>query len=286
VSALILLAVALTGCAFSFFGYERRAPWRDAEEKSCMRQHLVVLSAYTQPEPRLNGGGACGMADPLKVSAFQQGTVALGPSTLMNCPMTTSVDGWLTEAVQPAALAWFGEPIVGVTDFGSYSCRPVDDIRGNQLSEHSFGNAIDISGFRLMDGTLISVKRDWYAGGDAARGFLREVFAAACERFKTALGPGARYHNDHFHLDLAHHGQDGISRYCNPRPDGPAPVRAPYSAIMASNQRPQPYDWRPTGSIRPASGPLLADAPADVIATEINDPFGVAAMQQKAPGAN
>jgi hypothetical protein len=55
---------------------------------------------------------------------------------------------------------------------------------------------------------------------------------------------------------------------------------------MASNQRPQPYDWRPTGSIRPASGPLLADAPADVIATEINDPFGVAAMQQKAPGAN
>jgi hypothetical protein len=69
VSVLLLLAVALTGCALSFFGYERRAPWRDAEEKSCMRQRLVVLSAYDQPEPRLNGGGACGIYAPIKVSA-------------------------------------------------------------------------------------------------------------------------------------------------------------------------------------------------------------------------
>jgi hypothetical protein len=173
-------------------------------------------------------------------------------------------------------MVWFGEPIVQITDFGAYSCRPVDDIRGNQLSEHAFGNAVDISGFRLMDGTLITVKRDWYTGNDAARGFLREIFAAACERFKTALGPGAKYHNDHFHLDLAHHGQDGVSRYCNPRPDGPAPVRAPYSGMVASGQqRPEPYDWRPTGSIsRPKPGPLLTDAPADVIAAEINEAGG------------
>jgi len=238
-----------------------------------MRQRLVVLSAYDQPEPRLNGGGACGMNQPLKVSAFESGTVSLGPQTLMNCPLTTSVEGWLTEAVQPAALAWFGEPVVAVTDFGAYSCRPVDDIRGNQLSEHSFGNAVDISGFRLMDGTPITVKHDWYMGSDAERGFLREILSAACERFKTVLGPGAKYHNDHFHLDLAHHGEDGVSRYCNPRPDGPAPVRAPYSGVMASGQqRPEPYDWRPTGSIsRPAPGPLLTEAPADVIGAEINE---------------
>jgi hypothetical protein len=273
VSVLLVLAVALTGCAMSFFGYERRAPWRDAEEKSCMRQRLVVLSAYDQPEPRLDGGGACGIYAPIKVSAFQSGTVSLGPSALMNCPMTTAVDGWLTEAVQPAALAWLGQPIVGVTDFGAYSCRPVDDIQGNQLSEHSFGNAIDISGFRLMDGTLVTVKHDWYMGSDAERGFLREVLAAACERFKTVLGPGAKYHSDHFHLDLAHHGEDGTSRYCNPRPAGPAPVRAPYSAIMANNQqRPEPYDWRPTGSVsRPAPGPLLDQAPSDVIGQEIEE---------------
>ena len=238
-----------------------------------MRQHLVTLSAYVEPERRLDGGGACGMYEPLKVSALQGGGVAFGPTALMNCPMTTSVDGWVTEAVQPAAMAWFGEPIVQVTDFGAYSCRPVDDIQGNQLSEHAFGNAVDVSGFRLMDGTLITVKRDWYTGNDAARGFLREVFAAACERFKTALGPGARYHNDHFHLDLAHHGQDGVSRYCNPRPDGTAPVRAPYSGMIASGQqRPEPYDWRPTGSIsRPAPGPMLTDAPADVIAAQIEE---------------
>lgn len=270
VSVLLLLAVALTGCALSFFGYERRAPWRDAEEKSCMRQRLVVLSAYDQPEPRLNGGGACGIYAPIKVSAFESGSLPLTPSAMMNCPMTTAVEGWLTESVQPAALAWFGEPVAAVTDFGAYSCRPVDDIQGKQLSEHSFGNAIDISGFRLMDGTLVSVKHDWYMGNERERGFLREIFSAACERFKTALGPGAKYHDDHFHLDLAHHGEEGTSRYCNPRPNGPAPVRAPYSGMMANNQ-PQPFDWRATGSVRPAPGPLLAEAPPDVIAQEIED---------------
>jgi len=272
VSVMGVLAVALAGCAMSFFGYERRASWRDAEEKSCMSQRLVVLSAWDQPKPQLDGGGACGIYAPIKVSAFESGSVPLAPAALMNCPMTTAVDTWLAEAVQPAALAWFGEPIVAVTDFGAYSCRPVDDIQGNQLSEHSFGNAIDISGFRLMDGTLITVKRDWFMGGDAARGFLREIFAAGCERFKTALGPGAKYHSDHFHLDLAHHGQDGVSRYCNPRPDGPVPARAPYSGMVAANQQPpQPYDWRSTSSVRSAPGPLLTDAPPDVIAQEIED---------------
>jgi hypothetical protein len=114
------------------------------------------------------------------------------------------------------------------------------------------------------------VKHDWYMGNERERGFLREIFSAACERFKTALGPGAKYHDDHFHLDLAHHGEEGTSRYCNPRPDGPAPVRAPYSGMMANNQ-PQPFDWRATGSVRPAPGPLLAEAPPDVIAQEIED---------------
>lgn len=264
--------LALTGCALSLFGYERRAAWRDAEEKTCMRAGWVQQSAYVEPSS-LERSGACGMYEPLKVSAMENGAVTLGPSAAINCPMTATVEGWLTEAVQPAALAWFGEPVVELRQLGAYACRPIDNIEGKSLSEHAFGNAIDIAAFRLQDGSFVTVKTDWYGGGDATRGFLREIFAAACERFKTVLGPGAKYHGDHFHLDLAHHNDEGTSRYCNPRPDGPAPVRAPFSGMVAGTQRPVPYDWNPTGSIRaarPTPGPLLVDPPADVIGSEIN----------------
>jgi hypothetical protein len=269
-AVIVGVALALTGCALSFFAYERRAEWRDAEEKSCMRQRLVVASAYVEPERGINDRGSCGMYQPLKVSAVENGAVALGPTATINCPMTAAVEGWLTEAVQPAALAWFGEPIVELRQLGAYACRPIDNIEGKSLSEHAFGNAIDIAAFRLMDGSMVTVKTDWYAGGDAARGFLREVFAAACERFKTVLGPGAQYHGDHFHLDLAHHNDLGTSRYCNPVPAGPAPVRTPYNGALAANRG--LFDWNRTGAINPAPepGPLLKDARPDVIANEID----------------
>jgi len=114
------------------------------------------------------------------------------------------------------------------------------------------------------------VKGEYLRGAPEAQGFLREVFAGACAQFKTVLGPGAPYHGDHFHLDLAHHNAAGTSRYCKPTPWVPVPSRPPYRGdVMASTPRP--------------SGPVLAEAPPDVV-RETRDPFGVADMQeQRAP---
>jgi hypothetical protein len=196
---------------------------------------------------------------------------------MLGCPITAAVERWLGEAVQPAAIAWFGAPIVELKQISAYSCRPRNNEAGERLSEHAFGNAIDIAGFVLADGRKITVKNDWTLGDDATRSFLREVFAAACERFKTVLGPGVKYHNDHFHLDLAHHNEAGTSRYCRPLPDGPAPRRAPYSPGLFARADAL-YDLNRTGSIKPATPPpgeLLKDPPADVIANELRDPFGV-----------
>ena len=56
--------------------------------------------------------------------------------------------------------------------------------------------------------------------------------------------------------------------------------RGPYSPSLISQEQ-GPFDRITTGSIAPAEGPgeLLADAPDDVIAREIRDPFGVYTMQ-------
>ena len=85
-----------------------------------------------------------------------------------------------------------------------YSCRTRNNRPGAKISEHGKGKAIDISGFRLRDGTEITVLKDYdsWQFGPALRRMRRE----ACGPFGTVLGPGSdRYHNDHFHFDTARH---------------------------------------------------------------------------------
>lgn len=268
-----VLGLSLTGCALGLFGgFERRAAWHDDEERACIVANAVRPSLYIQRARHLNDRGACGIDSPLKVSAMADGTVSIGPVATLNCPMTAAVEGWLSRSVQPAALAWFGQPVVEVRQLASYSCRPINSEPGNQLSEHAYGNAIDVGGFRLADGRVITVKTDWNGDPNAA-GFLHEVFAGACGQFKTVLGPGVKYHGDHFHLDLAHHNKAGTSRYCRPMPDGAPPPRAPYSPGLIARTKAW-LDFGKTGSIAPGGGEYLSEPPPDVEKSEFQDPFG------------
>jgi hypothetical protein len=257
------LGAVLGGCAaIGFFDFHvPRAPWRDAEERACMADARTQLAAISYArQPRINGRGACGVYAPLKVAAFDGGGVSVSPSPTIGCPLASALDGWLTEAVEPAALAWFGEPVVEINELDAYSCRTVDSIRGESLSEHAFGNAIDIAGYKLADGRMITVKKDFLRGTPDARGFLHEIFAAACARFKTVLGPGYPEHDDHFHLDLAHHNAEGTSQYCNPTPDVVPPQRPLYggaavasSTLPLSQRYPRGIDPKTTASVTPAA---------------------------------
>ena len=255
------VGLALAGCAFTFFGAERRAAWRDQEERACMGRREVVASAFVTPVRRVNERGACGISRPLKVSAMTGGRVRIGPTATLNCPMTAAVEGWLANAVQPAAFAWFGAPVVEINQISSYACRSKNNQRGESLSEHAFGNAIDVAGFRLANGRTVTVKGDW--NGDInARSFLREVFAAACQQFRTVLGPGVAYHGDHFHLDLAHHGRDGDMRYCRPQPDGLPPLRPPVPGGDLIARGRGIIDWTVTGSIGRGPAAEIGDTAA------------------------
>jgi hypothetical protein len=132
-------------------------------------------------------------------------------------------------------MARLGSPVVEIKQLSAYSCRTKNSVRGASLSEHAFGNALDVAAFKLADGREVTVKRGW-RGTDAERDFLREVHARACGVFSTVLGPGHSdgRHEDHFHLDLARH--NGSGSYCRPAavmPPPPAP-----SAPMASGTHP------------------------------------------------
>ena len=70
------------------------------------------------------------------------------------------------------------------------------------MSEHGYGNAIDIAAFTLESGRKVMVVDGW-SGRPDERGFLRIVRSQACDDFTTVLGPGSdRHHRDHIHLDL------------------------------------------------------------------------------------
>lgn len=214
---LAALVGALAGC--SNYERPRRPAWRGQAEKACIAQKPFQVSAYVQPAREIDGPGICGLTSPFRVSALQDGAVSFNSSYLLDCPMIAALNTWLSEVVQPTARARFGQPVVQIDSMGSYSCRAMNNQRGARISEHAFGNAIDIGGFRLADGREISIVRDWTRGDDQTRAFLQEIHGGACAHFTTVLSPGANiFHYNHIHVDLAMHGNSsyGPRRVCRP----------------------------------------------------------------------
>ena len=130
------------------------------------------------------------------------GPVAVKPAATLACPIVSVLDHWLTETVQPAAQRWFGQRVVEIKQISAYSCRGMNGNPSAHISEHAFGNALDIAAFTLADGRHVSVKDGWH-GLPEEQGFLRDVEAGACQQFTTVLAPGSNvYHYDHIHVDL------------------------------------------------------------------------------------
>jgi hypothetical protein len=249
-----IVALGLVGCRFS--AYEEREAWRAQAEEQCIAQGLVQQSSFVEAGSALNGNGVCGMTRPFKVAAVNGGFVALEPKATLACPLVANVESWFIESIQPAAMAWFGSPVSEIKQISAYSCRTMNGQPGAAISEHAFGNALDIASFRFSDGREVNV-RDGWKGRPEEQGFLRTVHAAACERFSTVLAPGADiFHYDHIHVDLARRASGrGI---CKPEPmttRPPAP-RMPESVPVA--QAPIPSSpWAQNnsqiGNVRTAS---------------------------------
>ena len=117
--------------------------------------------------------------------------------------------------MQPAAMRWFGQPVVEIHQISAYSCRGMNGDPNAHISEHAFGNALDIEAFILADGHKIRVQYGW-RGAPEEQGFLRDVQGAACDLFTTVLAPGSNvYHYNHIHVDLMR--RRGGRRACNPK---------------------------------------------------------------------
>ncbi len=170
-------------------------------------------------------------------------SAAVTPPATLACPMVSALDRWVSEGVQPAALHWFGTQVTEIRQIGSYSCREMVGSGTSTMSEHAFGDALDIAGFTLADGRKLTVKDGWH-GTPEEQGFLHDVQLYACQTFTTVLAPGYNvYHYDHIHVDLMR--RRAGYRPCRPDAIPGEVVAARARAVYASKHRVPAY----TGSV-------------------------------------
>jgi hypothetical protein len=182
------------------------APVDDARAFRACLFDLDRLGAKVQPLPDRTWPNGCSATSAVKLVAIGIPVTNLGA---VRCGLARPFVQWVQQAVQPAAQARLGTTVTKIESFGSFACRPVNNVAGNALSEHGRADAVDIAAFDLADGRRVTVRDGWSGGDDAVRAFLHDLHAAACRRFTVVLGPDANaYHRDHFHFDM------GRGPYC------------------------------------------------------------------------
>jgi hypothetical protein len=217
-------------------------------------QQRAPLRQPVEPVPLGPPAGAAITARPAAVS----------PAATLACPLVSALDRFVSDSVQPAAARWFGQPVVEIKQISAYSCRGMNGDPNAHISEHAFGNALDIAAFTLADGRKVTVKDGWH-GAPEEQGFLHDVQSAACTSFTTVLAPGSNvYHYDHMHVDLMRRASGRA--ICQPaaipgdvafaraggRYGRAQPTEAPYTGSIAARRYPHPA----TGPYGPDGRPL------------------------------
>jgi hypothetical protein len=179
--------------------------WLIGNETASCSMALARAGVAVKPLPRQAARPGCIRDGTVLVSRLSEARMR---DEEMRCDVALRLYLLERHAIQPLARKLFSAGVSEIMHFGSYSCRTM---RGSsrRMSEHASANAFDISGFKLGNGRLITLKKDWTADSAAAR-FLREVRASSCNLFNMTLSPDYNAdHADHFHVDM------GLFRGCH-----------------------------------------------------------------------
>lgn len=153
------------------------------------------------------GTRGCGITEPVRITSVSG--IALSPAALIDCQTAQALNTWVAETAIPVFHGTGG----GLSELriaSSYSCRTRNRQPGAKMSEHSLGQAIDISAFEFRNGKTVTVLEGWNDGSGV---MLKQVHGAACGIFGTVLGPRAdAFHRNHFHFDTARY---RVGSYCH-----------------------------------------------------------------------
>jgi hypothetical protein len=172
-----------------------------------------VLDPYSRRSVR-DGAGRINCPD-VELETYSGDTITYEPAVEAHPEFRERLERF-DRIVERVSIDTYGRAPDRVVHFGVYNCRT---IRGkSRLSEHAFGNAIDIAGFEFdgvegagrspyANGFTVSVLQHWDAedGFGAQHGEFLKALARALDKdrvFRGMLMPPAPGHDDHFHLDM------------------------------------------------------------------------------------
>lgn len=187
-------------------------PQENIRDQAACLTALKEVGAVFGEAPAVAEGEACGIDRPVVLRGLSDG-VTVEPEATIRCDTALQLARWMEKAVKPSLEAALpGETISGLSQASAYVCRNRNGATDGKVSEHAFGNAIDIAGFTLKSGKTITIRP---AGRDATLegAFQRAITEAACLYFTTVLDPGSdAAHQNHLHLDVK--ARRGGYRYC------------------------------------------------------------------------
>lgn len=181
---------------------------RASSDRIACREALQHAEMRMTAVPDRETGTGCGFDNAFRI---ERTSVGVGEPFTLSCRAALSLAMWERHALQQAAEAHLGSPVVRIEHLGSYACRNIYGADDRRRSRHATADALDIAGFVLEDGRRIRLLSDWDAApaaGDstgAATGeaaFLHAARDGACRWFDAVLGPDYNAaHADHFHFD-------------------------------------------------------------------------------------
>jgi hypothetical protein len=184
-------------------------PEAPPEAGNCPAQLAALAVSFDLVTERVSAG-ACGVRNPVQLRSQKVAgeTVEFPDAPTLTCPFAVKFASWMKERGMPLAKRNAGSTVAKFYTGPGYQCRGRNGARSGKLSEHAYGNAIDIERLQLDSGKVILV-------GSGDQRAVQALRKSACEYFTTVLGPGANAaHEKHLHFDLAKRGKTGSYRIC------------------------------------------------------------------------
>jgi hypothetical protein len=175
---------------------------------------LARLGAVFSVPKEIEVSDVCHIANPVKLTSVQtsEGTVKLAGSPLLNCEFARQFVTWVSYVAAPITGGLEPARLSSILTGTSYQCRQRNGDNSDKMSEHAFGNAIDIAGFLLANRKKVEVAD---VSDPTDQRLLMTLHATACGYFTTVLGPGSNAaHASHYHFDMIKRGKSGTSRIC------------------------------------------------------------------------
>ena len=181
------------------------------DNTNCLQKLQAAGAKFSVPAVNVDNG-KCHVENPVNLHSVY--AIELPEAPLFNCKFALQFSKWLKESGGPILSAQLGSPVKTMATGPGYDCRGRNGDSSLKISEHGFGNAVDIATLHLQDGRVLNVE-DAIQPNGANSAAWHGLRTSACGYFTTVLGPGSNAaHAKHFHFDMGVHGKSGNYRIC------------------------------------------------------------------------